>query len=85
MDLTPASNENKYYLSVFCRNKDNSAAAIILKRLLESVNVEFKPYFNNPNRHLVASFDFDDDETIIKTITETIQTLKNAICQSFNH
>ena len=85
MDLTPVSNENKYYLSVFCRNKDNSAAAIILKRLLERVNVEFQPYFNNPNRHLVASFDFDDDETIIKTITETIQTLKNAICQLFNH
>ena len=82
MDLTPVSNENKYYLSVFCRNKDNSAAAIILKRLLESVNVEFQPYFKNPNRHLVASFDFDDDENIIKTITETAITIKNAICQS---
>ena len=72
--LTP--NENMYDLTVFWRNKDNSND---LEKLLESVNIEFQQYEKNPIRHIVASIDFDDDETIIKTIVETVRTLKKAI------
>ena len=74
IDLTP--NENKYDLTVFWRNKDNSND---LEKLLASANIEFQRYNKNPNRHIVASFDFGDDETIIKTIVETVRTLKKAI------
>ena len=74
IDLTPA--EDKYDLTVFWRNKDNSND---LEKLLESANIKFQPYESNPNRHFVARFDFGDDNTIINTIAETIQTLKNAI------
>ena len=80
IDLTP--NENKYELTVFWRNKDNSND---LEKLLESANIEFQRYNKNPNRHIVASFDFGDDETIINTIVETIQILKNAIDNYLTH
>lgn len=78
--LTP--NENMYDLTVFWRNIDNSND---LEKLLESANIEFRPYTGNPNRHYVTSFDFGDDETIKETVTKTVQTLKDAIVNYITH